>query len=112
MHAWAWLFQRISAVILLVALGLHIVFLHYVNSGEPLKYSEIILRLKTPLFITLDILLLLFGIYHALYGLYSVFLDFKSGTKERALVLFTCVATGLAFTCFGLFGFLYIMKPF
>jgi succinate dehydrogenase / fumarate reductase membrane anchor subunit len=112
MHAWAWLFQRISAVVLLAALGLHIVFLHYVNSGEPLKYSEILLRLKTPLFISLDILLLLFGIYHALYGVYSIFLDFKSGKKERVLFFLTCVAAGLAFTCFGLFGFLYLMKSF
>ena len=112
MHAWAWLFQRISAVVLLAALGLHIVFLHYVNSGEPLKYNEIILRLKTPLFISLDILLLISGIYHALYGLYAIFLDFKSGRKERILVFCAFVATGLAFTCFGLLGFLYIMKSF
>lgn len=72
-----------------------------------MKYSDIIIRLKTPIFISLDILLLIFGLYHALYGLYSVFLDFDSGKKERAIVLGLFIATGLGFLGFGIYGFLW-----
>jgi succinate dehydrogenase / fumarate reductase membrane anchor subunit len=112
MHAWTWFLQRISAVILIIALGLHIVFLHFFYGGEPLKYSEILVRLKTPVFITLDILLLLFGLYHALYGLYSVFLDFDSGKKERLIVLGLLVIGGLGFAGFGVFGLFYTIRSF
>lgn len=110
MHAWAWLFQRVSAVILLVVLGVHIWLLHFSNAGEPLKYSDIIIRLRTPLFISLDVMLLIFGLYHALYGLYSICLDFDSGKKERVIVLAFFIIAGLGFFGFGIFGLFYAMK--
>ena len=110
MHAWTWLLQRISAVILVIALGLHIGFLHFSNAGEPLNYSDIMVRLKTSIFISLDILLLIIGLYHALYGLYSVFLDFDSGKKERVVVLGLLVAMGLGFAGFGIFGLFYATR--
>ena len=110
MHAWTWFLQRISAVIIVIALGLHIGFLHFSNAGEPLRYSDILTRLKTPVLISLDMLLLIFGLYHALYGLYSVFLDFDSGKKERVVVLAIIVAVGLGFVGFGIFSLFYITR--
>ena len=107
MHAWTWLLQRISAVILLIAVGLHIGFLHFSNTGEPLNYGEVVTRLKMPILMVFDILLLIFGVYHALYGVYSVFLDFDSGKKERVLVFAFLVAGGLGIVGFGIFGLLY-----
>jgi succinate dehydrogenase / fumarate reductase, membrane anchor subunit len=104
MHAWTWFLQRISAVILVIVLGLHIGFLHFSNGGESLNYTDIMARLKTPIFISLDILLLIFGLYHALYGLYSVFLDFDSGKKEKIVVFGFLVTMGLSFLGFGIFG--------
>ena len=65
MHTWTWFLQRVSAVILVVALGCHIALLHFSNAGEPLKYSDIMIRMKSPVLITLDILLLIFGLYHS-----------------------------------------------
>jgi len=103
MHAWTWFLQRISAIILIVALGWHIGLLHFSRTGEPLTYSDIMIRLKTPALISLDILLLVFGLYHALYGLYTVFLDFDSGKKERAVVFGLLVAIGMGFLGFGIF---------
>jgi len=108
MHAWTWFLQRVSAVVLFVVLGLHIGFLHFSHSGPPLNYGDIIPRLKTPIFITLDILLLVFGIYHALYGVYSVFLDFNSGEKERVVVCGLLVVTGLGFVGFGVLSLLFV----
>lgn len=104
MHAWTWFLQRISAVFLVIVLGLHVGFLHFSNAGEPLNYSDIMIRLKAPVLISLDILLLILGLYHALYGVYSVFLDFDSGKKERVVVFGLLVAMGLGFAGFGIFG--------
>ena len=110
MHAWTWFLQRISAAILVIALGLHIGFLHFSAGGAALTYSDITARLKTPVLIWLDILLLIFGLYHAVYGLYSVFLDFDSGKKERVVVLGLLVALGLGFAGFGIFSLFYITR--
>jgi len=104
MHAWTWLLQRISAVILLIALGWHIALLHFSKGGAPLSYNDILIRLNTPLLVSLDVLLLIFGLYHACYGVYSVFLDFDSSKKERAVVLAFLIAIGLGFAGFGIFG--------
>ncbi|RJR18850.1 MAG: hypothetical protein C4582_11030 [Desulfobacteraceae bacterium] len=109
MHAWTWLLQRISAVILLVALGWHIALLHFSNGGAPLSYNDILTRLKTPALLSLDVLLLIFGLYHACYGLYSVFLDFDSTTKQRVVVLVLLIAIGLGFAGFGVFGLVSIV---
>jgi succinate dehydrogenase membrane anchor subunit len=110
MHAWTWFLQRISAVILVIALGLHIGFLHFTHSGEPLSYTDILARLRTPVLLWFDILLLIFGLYHALYGLYSVFLDFDSGEKEKIVVLGLLLAAGLGFVGFGIFGLFYTIR--
>ncbi len=105
MNAWTWLFQRISAFVLLIVLGLHIWFLHYAHGGEVLRYSEIIQRLGTPVFVALDVLLLAFGLYHALYGVYSVFLDFGFGFKARVVVFCLLIIAGMSFLGFGVYGF-------
>ena len=105
MNAWTWLLQRISAFALLIVLGLHIWFLHFAHAGEVLHYSEIIKRLGTPAFITLDILLLVFGLYHAIYGVYAVFLDFGFGFKTRVVVLGLLIIAGMSFLGLGIYGF-------
>ena len=105
MNAWTWLLQRISACVLLIVLGLHIWFLHFAQSGEVLHYSEIIKRLGTPIFVTLDILLLIFGLYHAVYGVYAIFLDFGFGLKTRVAVLGLLIVAAMGFLILGIYGF-------
>lgn len=107
MNAWAWLLQRVSAVVLLIALGLHIWFLHFSSGDGVLHFGDIVKRLDTGVFITLDILLLICGLYHSLYGLYSIFLDFTSGSKERIVVLALLVMVGIGFSGFGVYGLLW-----
>jgi succinate dehydrogenase / fumarate reductase membrane anchor subunit len=109
MHAWTWLLQRISAFVLLIVLGFHIWLLHFAKAEGPLKYADIILRLKTPGLLFMDILLLFFGLYHSLYGTYSVYLDFTSGTKERVVVFGFFAATGLIFLGFGMYGLIHTL---
>jgi succinate dehydrogenase / fumarate reductase membrane anchor subunit len=91
--------------VLLIVLGLHIWFLHIAHTGEVLRYSEIIKRLGTPLFIALDIVLLIVGLYHAIYGVYSVFLDFGFGLKTRVIVLGLLIIAAIGFLGLGIYGF-------
>jgi len=108
-NAWTWLLQRISAFILLIVLGLHILFLHFFKSGEVLTYNDITIRLGKTVFISMDIILLLFGLYHALYGLYSVFSDFNSEFRTKVVLLVVCIGAGMTFLGFGIYGFLFFM---
>jgi succinate dehydrogenase / fumarate reductase membrane anchor subunit len=91
--------------VLLIVLGLHIWFLHIAHTGEVLHYSEIIKRLGTPLFIALDVFLLIFGLYHAMYGVYSVFLDFGFGLKTRVIFLGLLIIAATGFMGLGIYGF-------
>ena len=104
MNAWTWLLQRISAAIILVVLGLHIWFLHYAHGGEILRFTEVTLRLNSTVFLVLDSALLLFGLYHALYGLYAICVDFGLRAKARAVLLGLFVIVGLIFFGFGIYG--------
>ena len=86
--------------------------LHFANHGASLTYADILARFKTPGLITLDILLLIFGLYHAIYGVYAIYLDFQSGKKERAVVLGLFILTGLGFLAFGMYGFIYMARTY
>ena len=105
MNAWAWLLQRISAAFILVVLGLHIWFLHFAPGGEILRFTDVTLRLNSTIFLILDSALLLFGLYHALYGLYAICVDFGLRAKARAVLLGLLVIVGLIFFGFGIYGF-------
>jgi len=107
MNAWAWLIQRVTAVILLGALGLHIVFLHYGHGHGGLRFDDIMIRLSSPVFIILDLLLLVCGLYHVTYGLYSIFLDFGPDVRSRVVVLASLVCVGLGLMGIGFFSLLF-----
>jgi len=96
---WLWLLQRVSAVVLLVALIIHLVATHLFNLGE-LSYDNIAQRLASGFFITMDILLLAAAIFHALNGTRMVLLDYWFGELrgrrilDAALLLFGLAAFG------------------
>ncbi len=96
---WLWLLQRLSAVVLLVALVTHLVATHLFNLGE-LSYDNIAHRLTSAFFITIDILLLAAAIFPALNGTRMVLLDYWFGEVrtrrylDGALLIFGLAAFG------------------
>lgn len=88
LSGWTWLFQRITAIFLILALSVHFWVLHYQNPGEIIIYNDTVERLRTALFLTVDTILLAFGLFHALNGLHNILEDFN--IRSRAL-------TGLLF---------------
>ncbi len=63
----SWMMQRISGLVLVVALLLHYLFLHFLNGGN-VEYSEVASRLASPLWKTIDLTFLTAALYHAAYG--------------------------------------------
>ncbi|AEG16737.1 hypothetical protein G7K71_17770 [Desulfofundulus sp. TPOSR] len=87
LSGWTWLFQRITAFFLILVLGVHFWILHYQNPGEILVYADAARRLQTALFLTVDSLLLAFGLFHALNGLHNVLEDFNVRSRSITFVL-------------------------
>ena len=94
---WAWLGQRVTAVVILVTIMVHLVLTHFVAIGE-LSYDNIGERLAVTAVLVNDILLLLAVTYHALNGVRMVLLDygFKGTGARRGLAAFLWVAGILA----------------
>jgi len=83
---WSWLFQRITAVLLIVCLAIHLTLTHIANIGE-LNMDNIGARLANHGLTAVDIILLAAGVYHALNGLRMVLMDYWFTSRARALGL-------------------------
>lgn len=92
---WAWFFQRVSGVALVFYIGLHIFVIHFATAGGRIRFDEVMARLESPFFISLDLILLAVVLYHGLNGLRIVLLDFGVGVKNQAALFWWLGAAGL-----------------
>jgi succinate dehydrogenase / fumarate reductase, cytochrome b subunit len=101
---WLWLLQRVSAVVLLVALVSHLVATHLLNLGE-LSYDNIAHRLASVCFIVIDVALLAAAIFHALNGTRMVLLDyFFAQARSRRILDTLLLVVGVAAFGYGLWA--------
>ncbi len=63
----AWIWQRITGLVILIAFVLHYLFLHFLNGGN-VTFTEVASRLSTPLWKTIDIAFLSAALYHSVQG--------------------------------------------
>lgn len=94
-----WLLQRLSAIIIFAILVTHIIVIHYTTPGEPITFAESIQRLENPIFVVLWLLLLGAALYHALYGVRNILLDFVTVANKRTL---TQALFGIGIAIFGI----------
>lgn len=81
---WSWLFQRISAVLILVLLGLHIWLTHFESLDEELMdWENVESRVQSLGLLLIDYSLLIAVLYHALNGARMVLFDFVTGSGSR-----------------------------
>jgi len=81
---WPWLGQRVTAVLVIVTIMVHLVLTHYIAIGE-LSFENIGERLAGGAVLVNDIVLLVAVVYHALNGLRMVVLDWgltRSGGRR------------------------------
>ncbi|MBN1320167.1 MAG: hypothetical protein JXA87_04910 [Thermoleophilia bacterium] len=98
---WSWLFQRITAILLIVCLAIHLIFTHLLNIGE-LDSGNVADRLANAGLTAVDIILLASAIYHALNGLRMVLMDYWLTSRTRALtVTIVLWVVGIAFMVYG-----------
>jgi succinate dehydrogenase hydrophobic anchor subunit len=82
----AWLWQVFTGVGLVILLGLHFIANHFVAKGGLRYFGEVVVYLRNPVILCLEVLFLLCVTTHALLGVRAIFLDFGlSVPAERRL---------------------------
>lgn len=97
--SWAWVLQRITAVLLLALLGAHFFVLHFIPSEAYITFAGVSARLQRVLFWVIDFGLLVIALYHGLNGVRAVALDYwPRADRSLSLVL---MLIGLAAALYG-----------
>ena len=81
---WPWLTQRLTAVVVVVTIAVHLALTHYVAIGQ-LSFENIAARLAGGAVLVNDVLLLLAVVYHALNGARMVVLDWGLSSRGARL---------------------------
>lgn len=111
---WAWAFQRLSAVLLIAFLAVHLYASHFMDVGsetgeEPLiTFDEVSIRLDQLLYIVVDYGMLSMVLLHGLNGFRTVLFDFDMFVKRRKMIDVTLWVVGIATLIWGII----ILFPF
>ncbi len=100
---WPWLGQRVTAVVVLVTIGVHLILTHLFAIGE-LSFDDIAARLANTAVLVNDVLLLLAVTFHALNGVRMVVLDYTRLGKGRRAFDVLLWAVGVAASIYGIWA--------
>lgn len=101
---WGWLLQRVTGVGLVVVLGVHLWVLHFAGDHAVLTVGGVAVRLRTLTYMVVDYSLLAFALYHGLYGLRSVLLDYTAGANAERRLTAALWVVGVVFFVYGAFA--------
>lgn len=107
---WAWILQRLTAVLLIVLLGTHLAVLHYVPENMNINFLGVAARFKSVLYLIVDAGLLAVGLYHALNGVRNVIFDFVLDEGKRNGINLLLLGVGLVFLLWGAYALTAFMK--
>ena len=101
---WPWLGQRVTAVLVIVTITVHLVLTHYIAIGE-LSFDDIADRLAGGAVLINDIVLLMAVVYHGLNGLRMVVLDWGLSTVAGRRVFDVVLwMVGIATVVYGIWA--------
>ena len=91
-----WLWQRITAVFLVVVLAFHFFLLHFVNHADEVTFALSSARMEQWTYYSLMILFLLTATFHGVNGVYNALVNQGiSGTKKQAVKWALVVASAV-----------------
>jgi succinate dehydrogenase / fumarate reductase membrane anchor subunit len=98
---YAWLFMRVSGVVLLaLALG-HLAIMHVLNNIESINYQFVARRYLTPFWRTYDLVMLWLALIHGLNGVRTLVEDYVGARGWRVVSLATLYVLGFMFLALG-----------
>lgn len=99
----AWLFQRLTAVLLAYFLFWHIIVLHFLNTKK-ISLDLVLTRIRDNeiFWMTFYAVFIPSLLFHAMNGLWSVILDYDPPRLLKRMILALLWITGIALTIIGL----------
>ena len=94
---WAWLLQRVSGVLLVAYLFLHIAVISTSRSGEE-GFDSALRVVQHPVLAALDIVLIAIVLYHAFNGVRVILFDLGIGIGQQAALFWASVTLTVAGT--------------
>ncbi len=107
---WGWLLQRVTAAALVLVLGVHLWVLHFAGEHAVLTLAGVSVRLRALSYMLTDYTLLGVALYHGLYGLRSVLLDYISGRRAARAVTVGVWVIGVAAFLYGAYALIPFIK--
>ena len=98
---WPWFLQRVTAVILIAGMSVHIVTLAL--GQEKIRFELVSDRLSHIGWIVFDLILLSATIFHGFSGLWAIILDFKPDRGFYKAATYTLTITGPILFAYGIF---------
>lgn len=89
----AWLFQRITGVVLFLGLLIHFFVMHYTGEHQ-LSYEVVMERLGSPLWKAFDLVFLVSVLYHGFNGLLGIVTEYTKKGIFRWLLYMVIFASG------------------
>jgi succinate dehydrogenase hydrophobic anchor subunit len=104
-----WFWHILSAVVILVLLGLHMGTMHLsellhmagIGSGDPVESSQVFQRSRQGIYMITYILLLGTGLFHGLYGLRSIFFEVSLSQSLEKTIGGVLAVAGIALFLYG-----------
>ena len=101
LELYAWLFMRISGVVLLfMALG-HLTIMHIINNIEVINYAFVARRFATPFWRTYDLVMLWLAMIHGVNGIRTLVDDYISARGWRLVSLASLYVVGVIILALG-----------
>ena len=93
---WAWVLFRISGLVLVAYLFVHIWVISQGRVGGPLELDNLLETFDTPFLVFLDLMIVAALMYHALNGVRIVLMDFGVGIRQHKAVFWVCMVVAAA----------------
>jgi succinate dehydrogenase / fumarate reductase membrane anchor subunit len=90
-NVWLWLLQRVTAVLLIIVLGVHLWLSNFGQASASLRAI-------------LGVTLLGLALFHGLNGVRTVVLDFDVGIQGRKFTTMLLLLLGVVSLLFGMYG--------
>jgi succinate dehydrogenase / fumarate reductase cytochrome b subunit len=93
---WAWVLFRISGLVLVAYLFIHVWIISRGRMGGPVELDQLFETFDTPFLVVLELMLVAALMYHALNGVRILLMDVGVGIRRHKAVFWVCMLVAAA----------------
>jgi len=98
---YAWLFQRLTGILLVFLLLIHFAVVHHLPKPGELNYAVVAPRLATATWKVFDLVFLVCALFHGLNGVWMVVQDYVSSEGAQTWIFYALCTLGLILLALG-----------